>query len=90
MNAARGGTKVRVAITLGDSQWDAAWDAVLGEVGFPKQIRYRKPSGPRNLIVDGTTQSAAVQSGGAGAYAAVPGAARAFAAGAINPQTIPV
>ncbi|MDR3772591.1 MAG: hypothetical protein P4L26_04530 [Terracidiphilus sp.] len=90
MNGLRGNATVSLAITLGDADWSELWNGTVGRIGYPKEIRYRKPFGPRNLIVDGNTQNITVQAGGAGHYAAVPAAARTFADGVKKPQAITV
>jgi hypothetical protein len=88
MNGLRGSTTVSLAVTLGDTDWNAFWNGLLGRAGYPLEIRYRKNAGPRNLILDGATTSINVQRGGAGAYANVVAAARTFANGARNPAAI--
>jgi hypothetical protein len=90
MNGLRGDATVALAITLGDTDWSQFWEGMSGKAGYPKEIRYRKNFGPRNLIVDGNGQNITVQSGGAGHYAAVAGAAKTFADGAKKPTDIQV
>jgi hypothetical protein len=53
MNGHRGTTGVTLAITLGDDDWSNPWIGILGQVGNPNEIRYRKDGGPRNMIVQG-------------------------------------
>lgn len=74
MNVLRGDTTVTLCITLGDTAWNDLWTASIGRAGYPKEIRYRKNAGPRNLIVDGANAQVDVQSAGV----AVVGAAEPF------------
>ena len=77
INVLRGDTKVSLCITLGDTQWNVLWNAVIGRIGYPPEIRYRKNAGPRYLIVDGPNSSVDVQNAGV----PVVGAAEAFVRG---------
>jgi hypothetical protein len=90
MNGLRGNNTVSLAVTLGDNDWNDIWNGMIGRVGYPKEIRYRKPHGPRNLIVDGPGQTLTVQAGGAGAYVAVAAGALNFGNGARSPQPITI
>jgi hypothetical protein len=90
MNGRRGATAVTLAITLGDDDWSNHWTGILGQIGNPDEIRYRKERGPRNLIVYGNIHRIRVQAGGRGFYAAVPGSPWTFEDGARNPRDISV
>lgn len=85
VNTLRNGRKVVLAVTLGDPEWHDLWDATtVALVGYPKQIRYRKGGGPRNLIVDAVAQSISVQAKVGGLYATDPTKTRGFNQGTIT------
>lgn len=84
----RAGEGVALAVTLGDPEWYDLWDKRVGKVGYPKQIRYRKGPGPRNLVFDGAAQSISVQALVGGHYATDPTKTRAFNQGTINAQPV--
>lgn len=74
INVLRGNTTVALCITLGDTHWNDLWTGTIGRVGYPKEIRYRKVAGPRNLVIDGANAQVDVLNAGV----AVVGAAQAF------------
>lgn len=88
MDIQRAGRKVMLAITLGDPEWSALWDEKIGTVGYPKQIRYRKGGGPRNLIVDAVAQSISVQARVGMVYVTDATKTRGFAQGTITATPI--
>lgn len=84
LNTQRAGRKVILAVTLGDPEWYDLWDKTVAAVGYPKQIRYRKGGGPRNLIVDAVAQSISVQAKLGGLYATDATKTRGFGQGTIT------
>lgn len=84
MNAQRNDRVASLAVTLGDEEWYDIWNKQPGTFGFPKQIRYRKNAGPRNLIVDSGNQRIQVQRQIGGHYLNQFAAQRQFNQGTIN------
>ena len=77
INVLRGKTTVALCITLGDTLWNNLWTGTIGRAGYPKEIRYRKVAGPRNLFVDGANSQVDVLNAGV----PVVGAAETFVRG---------
>ena len=84
INGHRNGTAVSAVITLGDAEWVPLWDALQGQLGYPKELRYQKNGGTGNLIIDGPTSACSVElrNHGGGGYMPLPAANRNVGAAA--------